>query len=133
MQFVLDASAVLARLVADEDLPVAAARALETALPVAPSLWVYETINGLEVMRRRGRLDAETMDDALEVLRLLPIELEPPEVDLASSSVLDVARQFGLSMHDAAYLELAKRRRLPLLTLDEGLRRAARKGRVKLV
>ena len=133
MQFVLDASAVLARLAADEDLPVAATRALETASPVAPSLWVYETINGLEVMRRRGTLDAETMDDALEVLRLLPIELEPPEVDLASSSVLDVARQFGLSMYDAAYLELAKRRRLPLLTLDEGLRRAARKGRVKLV
>jgi predicted nucleic acid-binding protein len=96
MQFVLDASATLARLAADEDLPMAAAR-------------------------------------ALEVLRLLPVELEPPEVDLASSSVLGVAQQFGLSMHEAAYLELAKRRRLPLLTLYEGLRREARKGRVKLV
>ena len=133
MQFVLDASATLARLAMDEGLSEAGVRLLAGASPVAPALWVYETINGLEVMRRRGRLDAQAMDEALEVLRLLPLELEPPDVERASVAVAGFAQQFNLSVYDAAYLELAKRRRLPLLTLDEALRRAARKARVKLV
>ena len=43
------------------------------------------------------------------------------------------ARAFGLSAYDAAYLEVARRERLPLATLDEGLRTAAARSDVGLL
>lgn len=39
----------------------------------------------------------------------------------------------GLTVYDAAYLDLAMRRRLPLATLHDDLKRAAKKARVKLL
>jgi predicted nucleic acid-binding protein len=39
---------------------------------------------------------------------------------------LHLAKGFRLSLYDAAYLELAQRRTLPLATLDQELRAAAR-------
>jgi predicted nucleic acid-binding protein len=39
---------------------------------------------------------------------------------------LHLADRFRLSLYDAAYLELAQRRMLPLATLDQELRAAAR-------
>ena len=38
---------------------------------------------------------------------------------------MGLAERFALSAYDAAYLELAQRRRLPLATLDRDLRAAA--------
>lgn len=133
MPFVLDSSAALARAAPDETLPRNVQRLLETDTAVAPALWPFETVNGLEIMRRRGRLDEQAVGDALDVLRLLPIEIEPPDFERNAHAVLPLARKCSLTVYDAAYLELAKRRRLPLATLDEGLRRAARKVRVKVI
>ena len=42
------------------------------------------------------------------------------------ASVLALARQHRLTVYDAAYLELALRRNLPLATLDEQLLRACK-------
>jgi predicted nucleic acid-binding protein len=44
------------------------------------------------------------------------------------SNVLPLAREYGLSAHDAAYLELAIRLGAPLATLDGKLRKAAQKA-----
>ncbi len=41
------------------------------------------------------------------------------------AAVLGLARRHGLTVHDAAYLELAIRRQAPLATLDAALSRAA--------
>ena len=40
---------------------------------------------------------------------------------------MDLARDHRLSVYDAAYLELAKRLKVPLATLDRKLRGAAEK------
>jgi len=133
MPFVLDASAALARAAPDETLPQSVKRRLQADTPVAPALWPFETLNGLEIMGRRGRLDAQAVADALDVLRLLPIEIEHPDFERDANAILPLARQYGLTVYDAAYLELARRRRLPLATLDDGLRRAAKKARVKVI
>jgi predicted nucleic acid-binding protein len=49
------------------------------------------------------------------------------------NAVLRLARAHRLSVYDAAYLELAQRERIPLATLDAGLRRAAAGEGVALV
>ena len=41
------------------------------------------------------------------------------------SQLLDFTRRFNLTVYDAAYLEVAFRRSLPLATLDHRLRKAA--------
>ena len=46
--------------------------------------------------------------------------------------VLEVSRNYQLTVYDAAYLELAQRESLPLATLDKALRTAAGKAGVKL-
>ncbi len=49
-----------------------------------------------------------------------------PDTDAyAWTVVLQLADRFQLTLYDAAYLELAARRRLPLATLDRDLREAA--------
>ena len=40
---------------------------------------------------------------------------------------LNLGRTHGLTLYDAAYLELAMRLKLPLATLDSDLRKAAKK------
>jgi predicted nucleic acid-binding protein len=46
---------------------------------------------------------------------------------------MDLARRLGLITYDAAYLELAKRRSVPLATLDESLRRACAVSRIAVL
>ena len=53
-------------------------------------------------------------------------------VDRAFQQILSGARQHNLSAYDAAYLELAIREGLPLATLDNDLRKAAKTVGVKI-
>jgi predicted nucleic acid-binding protein len=47
-------------------------------------------------------------------------------MDVAWSKTLALAESCALTVYDAAYLELALRRGLPLATLDDALRKAMR-------
>ena len=67
--------------------------------------------------------------ERLDSLRTLPI-LTDQEADLQTAFVL--AREHGLFFYDALYLELVKRRKAPLATLDIQLARAATAERVEL-
>jgi hypothetical protein len=58
-------------------------------------------------------------------LARLPITVDPDTDQYAWTTTLQLADRFGLTPYDAAYLELAQRRTLPLATLDEPLRAAA--------
>ena len=51
----------------------------------------------------------------------------------AWGETLNMADRFQLTVYDAAYLELAERRTLPLATLDAELRAAAKALGVRLV
>lgn len=56
-------------------------------------------------------------------LGTLPVRERSQE--LMSASTAQLASRHGLTLYDAAYLELAKRRGLPLATLGRELRSAA--------
>ena len=55
----------------------------------------------------------------------LPIDVEPPLTTPQGKATLDLGEKHGLTIYDAAYLELAQRRQLSFGTLDHDLRRAA--------
>jgi predicted nucleic acid-binding protein len=124
MPFVLDASIAACWAFDDEDHPAAAAalELIRTEEAVAPSLWWFEVRNTLIVSERRGRIaEADTTTFLRELSRFgVIIDRSPRE-----TTILVLARQHGLSVYDASYLELAQREALPLATLDNDLRKAA--------
>jgi len=74
---------------------------------------------------RRGRHDAAFRDATLADLALFPISVDPETDRQAWGPTVRLAERHRLTLYDAAYLELAQRRGLPLATLDTELRNAA--------
>lgn len=124
---VLDASRTLAWCFEDEggaDTDALIDRvAAEGAL--VPAIWPLEVANALAVAERRGRIAPEDSVAFVALIEELPITVDAATASHAFHETLNLARDHGLSVYDAAYLELAVRAGLPLATLDEGLRRAA--------
>ena len=79
---------------------------------------------------RRKRINAELRDKALQTLNGFDIQVDQASLDQAWRDTLELADQYRLTVYDAAYLELAQRRALPLATLDEALAQAARQAGV---
>jgi predicted nucleic acid-binding protein len=90
-----------------------------------PALWKLEVANVLEMGARRGRHDAAFRDSTLADLALLPISVDTETDRQAWGATLQLSERHRLTLYDAAYLELALRRGLPLASLDADLRRAA--------
>ena len=123
MSLVLDSSATLAWIYSDET--TAAIRRVFEAVAeegaVVPALWRLEIANSLTVAMRRGRIDAEFRRASLADLALLDISADRQTDAHAWTETLSLADRFRLTLYDAAYLELAVRRALPLATLDDEL------------
>jgi predicted nucleic acid-binding protein len=98
-----------------------------------PSLWRLEVANVLEMGVRRGRNDAAFRDATLADFELLPIQSDSETERHAWQSTLRLAERYRLTVYDAAYLELAMRRGLPLASLDRELRAAAGAENVALL
>jgi predicted nucleic acid-binding protein len=98
-----------------------------------PALWRLEVANILEMGVRRGRTDTAFRDATLADLALLPILLDAETERQAWGATLRLAEKRRLSLYDAAYLELAQRRALPLATLDVELRVAAKAENISLL
>ena len=125
--FVLDNSIVMAWSFADEVSHYADAvlDRLTSSSSVVPMLWPLEVANALLMGERRKRsTEAETIR-WIGILNRLPIIIDDETNKRAWSDTIALARGHKLSAYDAAYLELAIRRRLPLATLDEPLKSAA--------
>ena len=128
MSLVIDSSVTLSWCFEDEGTDATTAllyRVAETGA-VVPALWRLEVANGLQSAVRRRRIDAAYRDASLADLRALAIDIDPETDRKAWSETLQLADRFRLTLYDAAYLELAQRRRLPLASLDEELRAAGR-------
>ena len=134
--FVLDASIALGWML---DRPIPARSALARKLiiggdsPVAPLLWRYEIANAVAISERRGRLSADQVRILMADLEEFSVIVEVDPVYVRISSLIETAQRANLTAYDATYLELAVRRRLPLATLDNKLRDAARGAGLELI
>jgi predicted nucleic acid-binding protein len=125
---VLDCSATLAWIYPDETTE-AIRRVFEVIGIdgcVVPTLWRLEVANGLTVALRRGRITPAFRAEALNVLKLVQVSIDTETDTHAWTTTLQLSDRFGLTIYDAAYLELAQRRSLPLASLDTALRDATR-------
>jgi predicted nucleic acid-binding protein len=132
--FVLDCSVALAWFFADERSAYADAVLLRlpSAAAVVPALWHLEVANGMIQGEKRRRSTPAQAARFAEFLAPLPITVDRDTIGRAWSDTLHVARSFGLSAYDAAYLELALRRGLPIAAGDGRLKAAAAASGVAL-
>jgi len=133
--FVVDASIALAWLLPDEETEKAEKVVILARLSgaIAPALFPLEVANALRTNLRCGRIDVGYRDKALAELDRASVardlESYDPEILLETVRLSDL---HGLTVYDAAYLELAIRHDAPLGTLDDDLRRAAAAENVAL-
>ncbi len=126
MPFVLDNSVVCGWLLEDQATPytdAVADRLLEDRA-IAPPLLRLEYANVLRSACRRGRLIAQQAQEAIQQLSRIPLEIDRETPD--ASQLLALSLRYDLTSYDAAYLELALRRQLPIATQDTALADAAR-------
>lgn len=88
--------------------------------------WALEITNVLLNAERSKKKTAADTTRFLTLLGKLAIEADVHTEDHATTTTLALGRRHKLSSYDAAYLELAMRLGLPLATLDEDLRKAAK-------
>jgi predicted nucleic acid-binding protein len=127
MSLVLDSSATLAWIYSDE-VTEGIRKLFDTVADTGafvPALWRLEVANSLTIAVRRGRIDTEFRRAALDDLAMLEITTDNQTETHAWGETLQLADRFRLTLYDAAYLELAHRRGVPLATLDEDLSSAA--------
>lgn len=125
---VLDTSAALSWLFADVQTEAARGLARRVARDgaVVPWVWHAEMAQLLLFAERRGRTSPARVAEIVALIDELPIETEAGAPERVRHELLGLARDAALSASDALYLDLARRRGLPLATLDPTLDRAAR-------
>lgn len=92
---------------------------------VVPALWPLEVANALTVLRRRRKLTPDEARTAIEIIRELPTVIDHEAAALAFTRLVDLASEHQLSVYDATYIELARRRQLPLASNDDQMKQAA--------
>jgi predicted nucleic acid-binding protein len=135
MSLVLDSSVALAWVYADETTD-AVLRLFENVRihgAWVPGLWRWEIANVLQLNVKRGRHAGDFRDSALANLAVLPVKVDAEADRQAWSTTLNLAERHGLTVYDAAYLEIASRRKIALATLDRQLRDAAASDGVQLL
>lgn len=135
MPFVLDSSVALAWVLPDEANPALdhVCDRLIDDVALVPPVWPLEIGNALLISVKRGRLTARDVSQLITELRALPVEIDATSTERALEETLSLAKTSDLTTYDASYLELAKRRDMPLATLDTKLRKACLAAKITLL
>lgn len=132
---VVDASLIVGAVSPDEVSPDALQRtaiAFERGA-IAPGLFVYEVENVLVIKERRGSLQRPDRERVSDGIAALPIAIQPIDPERIRRHVAALAARTGLTVYDAAYLDLAVSTGAAIATLDGRLAAAAREEGVPLL
>lgn len=123
-QVVIDASVALKWYLDDEELGTKAINILTHYVSgdlniFAPSLLEYEVMNGLKIAQKRGRIDKNTIQAAIE--GFFNLEIKVYNASHFYNEVLDIVSSHDISSYDASYLALAENEKTPFVTADKVL------------
>lgn len=132
--FVLDCSITLAWCFEDESTKFTDTilETLKKSTAIVPTIWSLEVANILLQSKKNKRIDEVHSASFIDALSALPIVIDPSTSSRAMHSIFALASQSDLTIYDAAYLELSIREKIPLLTLDKALIKAAKKLHIPL-
>jgi predicted nucleic acid-binding protein len=122
MKAVIDASVVGASLLVDEPYSDNALKVITKFLSndlelITTSLLKYEVTSLISKALMTDRIKEKDAYDALARFEMFNF----PEVDVPLGEILKLARSWGRSTYDAAYMALAQIQQAPLITADKRL------------
>ncbi len=109
---VVDGAAALGFLLRDEQAPDAlnALEVIESGVPTfVPAHWCVEIANGLIMAEHRKRASQADITKVSNLTAARPVTADDETAKRAGRDTAALARQFGLTIYEAAYLGLAMR------------------------
>ena len=128
MNVVIDASAIIA-VIAAEPQRGALIELTRGADLLAPHSVHWEIGNAFSAMIRRNRITLEQATVSIRAYKSIPIRFL--EIDLQAS--LEIADRLGIYAYDAYLIRCAIRYNAPLISLDRGLVRAAKRLNAQVI
>jgi predicted nucleic acid-binding protein len=125
--FVIDASVAMAWCFPEEATEVTneLLDRMEAEAAAVPAWWFLEVANVLALAERKGRLTPAQVAAFIALIENFEITIDDQAPGRAFAHILPLCRAHRLTSYDAAYLDVALRRQLPLASLDDELRTAA--------
>ena len=106
--------------------------ALEGRAILVPAPWSVEITNAVLMAELGKRVEQPEIRRFVELLGALTVTKGSQSVIEVVSNILPIAREYGLSAYDSAYLDVAVRHAVPLATLDSALQKAGRKAKIEI-
>lgn len=133
--YVLDCSLAMSWLFPDEKTAgtINLQEYLDKNKAIVPEIWPVEVGNVLWVAEKKQKISPYQSNQFKNLLELLPIEIDKKTSDLALNRILELAREYKITVYDACYLELSLRVSAPLATLDVELAEAAQKAGIPVL
>ena len=134
-EFVLDNSIVMSWFFEDECSLQSEKilQRLKTQRAIVPSLWAYELSNALFISENKRKLATNDSKQFIDLLSKLPIFIESNEPFQFANRVLPICRKYAVTAYDAAYLDLADIKRIPIATFDKKMRATAKKMKIETI
>ena len=114
----LDASAIMAVILNEHNRDIVI-KLTSNALLVSPEVIPFEIGNALVNLYKRQKLSKEKVLEAYASFITIPLKLIKVHIEKA----LNIACEHNIYAYDAYYLEVALRRKLPLITCDAAMKR----------
>jgi predicted nucleic acid-binding protein len=123
-RIIMDASVVLKWFLVDEDHSQLALVLLDKYISfeleiIAPSLLEFEVLNGLQIARKRGRVEHAKANLAAE--GFMGLEIEQKNMFSIYPKVIYFSEAYNLTIYDASYLGVADEEGIELVTADRNL------------
>lgn len=133
--FVLDCSVAMAWCFEDESNMHSdkILKSLKDTKAIVPMLWPLEIMNVLHIAERKKRISLEQSEIFIDFLNNLPIERELILSEKINKRILEISRKYAITAYDAAYLEIAIRKHVPLASFDKNLCNAAKLAHVQVL
>jgi len=126
---VIDASMTAAWLLAEKGFSATTdlLELLSTDSFLVPPHWPNEVGNAIRKAVRMRRILPRDVESLVAVLSSLDVAVTGPSAMTELTALVHFALENNLSVYDAAYVRLAATRQVPLATLDDAMKTAARK------
>jgi predicted nucleic acid-binding protein len=128
MDIVIDTSALLAVILGEPERDRIVGLTLGHTL-IGPGAIPWEIGNAFSAMLKQRRVALAGAQEGLRIFQTIPLRFV--KVDMANAIAL--AHQTGMYAYDAYFLDCAVCHAAPLLTLDHGLKRAAKDTGIRLL
>ena len=132
--FVIDASVILSWYNPDEqnDYTKNILFCMKKERAITPCLCYYEVNNVLRMLEKKEKVSSLNVDKAIVSIDKLQIIRDSAPTGFTMPLVLRLSREYGLTIYNACYLELAVRLNLPIASLDNELVKAAKAAGIEL-